>query len=277
MKKVKVLKPVTPGQRFRVVNSGVTITKKTPEKSLTKPLPRTGARSKGTITVRGRGGGHKRMYRVVDFIRHDRMYQPAEIMSIEYDPNRSGNIALIKYEDGEKRYILAPEGIEVGGFVEAGEKAKLVTGNALPLRVIPVGTEIHNIELHVGQGGKMVRTAGQSARVMAKDAGFVQIKLPSGEIRLFAEDSYATIGSVSNSEHAQIVLGKAGASRHLGRRPKVRGTAMPAGVHPHGGGEGRTGTGGPPKTLWGKKAHGVRTRNKKNKSSQYIVKRRNQK
>ena len=270
-------KPTSPGKRgeIRVVHKN--LHKGKPHAPLLEVKSKSGGRNnQGRITVRHIGGGSQSKYRIIDFKRRKDGIE-GRVERLEYDPNRSGNIALIKYEDGEKRYILAPEGIEVGGFVEAGEKAKLVTGNALPLRVIPVGTEIHNSELHVGQGGKMVRTAGQSARVMAKDAGFVQIKLPSGEIRLFAEDSYATIGSVSNSEHAQIVLGKAGASRHLGRRPKVRGTAMPAGVHPHGGGEGRTGTGGPPKTLWGKKAHGVRTRNKKNKSSQYIVKRRNQK
>ena len=275
--KVKALKPVTPGQRGRVVIVGDNLTKKRPEKKLTVPNKSTGARSKGRITVRGRGGGHKRLYRIIDFIRREKQNMLAEVIALEYDPNRSCNIALISYADNEKRYIIAPEGLEIGTKVESGENVKVAVGNAMPLRLVSVGTHVHNVELHLGQGGKMVRSAGQSARVMAKDAGFVQVKLPSGEIRLFSEKNFATIGRVSNAEHSQRVLGKAGVSRYLGFRPKVRGTAMAAGEHPHGGGEGRTGTGRPPRTKWGKKAYGVRTRSKKNKRNPLIVKRRGEK
>lgn len=275
--KIKALKPVSAGQRFRVVLPGVGLTKKRPEKKLTKPHKSTGARSKGTITVRGRGGGHKRMYRMIDFLRHDKCNVVGVVLALEYDPNRSCRIALIEYGDGERRYIIAPEGLEIGGSVESGEKVKIVLGNALPLKMIPIGTQIHNLELNLGQGGRMVRAAGQSGRVMAKDSGFVQVKLPSGEIRLFGEENYATIGRVSNIEHSQEVLGKAGASRYRGLRPKVRGTAMAAGDHPHGGGEGRTGTGRPPRTKWGKKAYGVRTRSKRNRNNPLILKRRGEK
>lgn len=274
---IKTYKPTSPGRRFTALLVNKELSKKRPEKSLTVPLKQKAGRSRGKISVRGRGSGHKRIYRIIDFKRHDKIGTCAEVIAVEYDPNRSANIALVLYEDGEKRYVLAWQGAKVGDKIETGPKVKIRDGNALPLESIPGGSQIYNLELHKGQGARMVRSAGQSAKVMAKEGGMVQVKLPSGEIRLFHQECYATLGQVSNVEHAQVVLGKAGRKRNLGRRPHVRGVAMPAGEHPHGGGEGRTGTGRPPKTPWGKKAHGVRTRKKNKKSNKYIVKTRREK
>ncbi len=268
---IRKYKPTSPGVRQRVTIKTDDLTKKRPEKKLTKPLPKKSARGHGRISVRHRGGRHKRLYRIIDFLRHDKLGVWAEVIALEYDPNRTSNIALLKYEDGEKRYILAPQDLKVGDKILAGPDAKINVGNALPLSAIPVGIGVHNVELYVGQGAKLVRSAGQEAWVMAKDAGKVHVKLPSGEIRLFDERCYATIGKVGNVEHSQRVLGKAGASRHIGRRPQVRGVAMSAGDHPHGGGEGRTGTGRPPKTPWGKLTSKP-TRDKKKKSNSLIVK-----
>ncbi|MCA9392109.1 50S ribosomal protein L2 [candidate division WWE3 bacterium] len=275
--KIKRHKPTSPGQRSRVTVNNKHLSKKRPVKKLTVTLTKHAGRSRGTISVRHQGGGHKRLYRIIDFKRSDKTGVAAEVIALEYDPNRSANIALLKYEDGEVRYILAPKGLMVGASVMSGSSAKIETGNALPLGDIPVGMEVHNVEMSPGQGGKVVRSAGQSARVMAIDEGWVHVKLPSGEVRKFDARCYATIGAVGNSEHAQRVLGKAGASRHLGKRPQVRGTAMAAGDHKHGGGEGRTGTGRVPRTVYGKAAYGKRTRKKNKKSNRYVVKSRRDK
>lgn len=262
--------------RSIVVNKTTNLDRKRPEKSLTVPLKSKTGRSHGRVSVRSRGGGHKRLYRLIDFKRYDKS-GVGIVSALEYDPNRSAHIALITYNDGAKRYIIAPQGLKVGDQVESGPNVKIKPGNALPLGMVPVGTSIHNVEMRPGQGGKIVRGAGQLAKVMAKEEGRVHVKLPSGEVRLFLAECYATVGQVGNIEHSQIVLGKAGGSRHRGIRPSVRGTAMPAGEHPHGGGEGRTGTGRIPKTPWGKLAHGVRTRKPKKLSNKYIVKTRRQK
>ena len=250
------------------------ITKKEPEKSLLVPLKRKAGRSgQGRITVRHRGGGAKRMLRVIDFKR-DKLGVPGRVASIEYDPNRSARIALINYADGEKRYILAPVGLKVGDTIQAGSDAEIRMGNALPLRAIPTGTAIHNIELHRGKGGQLVRSAGASAQLMAKEDSHALVRMPSGEIRRIHIDCYATIGEVGNVDHRHIKLGKAGRRRHLGWRPTVRGSAMSPRDHPHGGGEGRSPVGLPgPKTPWGKPALGYRTRRKK-VSDSMIVKRR---
>ncbi|NTV30628.1 50S ribosomal protein L2 [candidate division WWE3 bacterium] len=273
----KRFKPTSAGRRHRVSLKNGHLSNKGPEKSLIVPLKKNAGRSRGTISVRGQGGGNKRMYRLVDFKRYDKVNISGVVASLEYDPNRSAHIALVVYDDGEKRYILAPKGLQINDAVMNGEGAKVRVGNALPLRDIPVGTEVHNLELNPGQGGKIVRSAGQVARVMAKEGALVHVKLPSGEIRLFNRECYATIGQLSNLEHARKKLGKAGASRHIGRRPKVRGTAMAAGDHPHGGGEGRTGAGRVARTVYGKLAHGVRTRKKNKISNKYIVKSRRKK
>jgi len=269
---IKAQKPVTNGMRFRVNLSTTKELTKPQVKKLLVPIKKTGGRSRGKISVRGRGGGHKRMYRLIDFKRHEKVNVEATVLALEYDPNRSGHIALLEYEDGEKRYIVAPQDLKVGDKVFAGTNVKPRVGNAMPLSKIPLGTEVHNVELNPGGGSKVVRSAGQSARVAAKEGDYATLTLPSGEVRLVPLDCYATIGRVSNSEHSQIVHGKAGAKRHLGRRPKVRGVAMSAGDHPHGGGEGRTGPGRAVRDVWGKVVHGVPTRNKKKKSSRFIVK-----
>lgn len=250
------------------------VTKKEPERSLLVPLKKKAGRSsQGRITVRHRGGGAKRMLRVIDFKR-DKLGVPGRVAAIEYDPNRSARIALINYADGEKRYILAPLGLKVGDTIQAGSDAEIRMGNALPLRAIPTGTAIHNIELHRGKGGQLVRSAGASAQLMAKEDSYAQVRMPSGEIRRIHIDCYATIGEVGNVDHQHIKLGKAGRSRHLGWRPTVRGSAMSPSDHPHGGGEGRAPVGLPgPKTPWGKPALGYRTRRKK-VSDSMIVKRR---
>ena len=273
---IKKLKPVTPTQRFRTVSDFSEITRSEPEKSLLEPLTKSGGRNNlGRITVRRRGGGHKRRYRRIDFKRNKRDI-PAKVASIEYDPNRSARIALLQYADGEKRYILWPAGLQVGAAVLAGENAPFNVGNALPLRAIPLGTLVHNVELVLGKGGQMVRSAGSYAQVMAKEGDYVTLRLPSGEVRMVHRNCYATIGEVGNSEHENIVSGKAGRTRWLGRRPKVRGVAMNPIDHPHGGGEGRTSGGRHPCTPWGKPTKGYKTRTRK-PSDAFIVRRRGKK
>lgn len=275
---IRILKATTNGQRNMSVLKFDEITKKTPHKALTSDLKKSGGRNnKGRITVRSRGGGAKRRYRIIDF-RRNKDDIPAKVQAIEYDPNRTANIALLAYADGEKRYILAPKGLKVGDVVESGADADIKPGNALPLINIPVGTVIHNIELKAGKGGILVRSAGAGAQLMAKEGGFATIKLPSGEVRLVHVNCKATVGTVGNAEHELLTIGKAGKTRYMGRRPHVRGSAMNPVDHPHGGGEGRAPIGRPaPSTPWGKKAHGVKTRRKKNASSKYIVRRRNEK
>lgn len=275
---IRILKATTNGQRNMSVLKFDEITKKTPHKALTNDLKKSGGRNnKGRITVRSRGGGAKRRYRIIDF-RRNKDDIPSKVQAIEYDPNRTANIALLAYADGEKRYILAPKGLKVGDVVESGADADIKPGNALPLINIPVGTVIHNIELKAGKGGILVRSAGAGAQLMAKEAGFATIKLPSGEVRLVYVNCKATVGTVGNAEHELLTTGKAGKTRYMGRRPRVRGSAMNPVDHPHGGGEGRAPIGRPaPSTPWGKKAHGVKTRRKKNASSKYIVRRRNEK
>ncbi|MDR7401401.1 MAG: 50S ribosomal protein L2 [Armatimonadota bacterium] len=271
---IKKFKPVTPGRRFFTVSTFEEITKEEPEPSLLEPLRKTGGRNvQGRVTVRHRGGGHKRHYRIVDF-RRDKDGIPARVVAIEYDPNRSARLALLQYADGEKRYILAPEGLQVGDTVMSGPDAEIKPGNALPLRAIPVGTLVHNIELVPGKGGQLVRAAGAAAQVMAKEGDYAHIRLPSGEVRLIRLECKATVGQVGNVEHSAISLGKAGRSRWLGRRPAVRGVAMDPASHPHGGGEGRSPIGMPgPVSPWGKPTLGAKTRKRK-PSDKFIVKRR---
>jgi len=273
---LKKYKPTSPGRRFMTVSDFVTITKRRPEKKLTEALKRSGGRNgNGRITVRHRGGGHKRRYRAIDFKR-DKADVPAKVAAIEYDPNRSARIALLHYADGDKRYILAPVHLVVGDTVMAGEKAEIRPGNCLKLRNIPLGTELHNLELKLGKGGQLVRSAGGSAQLLAKEGAYAQIRLPSGEVRMVHLDCRATVGQVSNPEHDTQSIGKAGRTRWMGRRPKVRGVAMNPVDHPHGGGEGRTSGGRHPVTPWGVPTKGHRTR--KNKSTdQYIVRRRRRK
>jgi len=270
---VRKLKPTSPGRRFQIVDDFSDITKTEPEKSLLKALPKKAGRSRGRVSVRHKGGGHKRLYRIIDFKR-DKDGIPAKVAAIEYDPNRSARIALLHYRDGEKRYILAPDGLKVGDVVESGPEADIKVGNCLPLARIPLGTVIHNIELHPGRGGQLVRGAGTSAQIMAKEGDYVNVKLPSGETRLFKATCRATIGQVGNLEHELISIGKAGRSRWKGIRPTVRGVAMNPVDHPHGGGEGRSGPGRNPVTPWGKPALGQKTRKKKKASDRFIVSKR---
>jgi large subunit ribosomal protein L2 len=271
---VKVYKPTSAGRRGMTGYTFEEITKSKPEWSLTEALRRRGGRNNmGRLTVRHRGGGHKRRYRIIDFKRN-KFDCAAAVIAIEYDPNRSARIALLQYEDGEKRYIIAPLGLKVGDKVANGERAELRPGNALFIRDIPVGTQIHNIELLPGEGGQMARSAGVSAQLLAKEGVYAQVRLPSGEVRLVHERCMATIGQVGNTDHGNIKIGKAGRNRWLGWRPSVRGIAMDPGGHPHGGGEGRSGIGMPgPKTPWGKPALGKRTRNNK-RTDRFIVRRR---
>ena len=272
---VKSVKPTTPGQRQKSVSTFEEVTRSRPEKSLIKPIKKSGGRNnKGRITSRRRGGGHKRRYRVIDFKRN-KYDIPAKVASIEYDPNRSSRIALLHYVDGEKRYILAPYGIKVGDEVISSlAKAPLKIGNSLPLLKIPSGLFVHNVELIHGKGAQMVRSAGAGAQVLAKDSGMVTLKLPSGEVRMFDERCMATIGEVGNKSHEAVKLGKAGRSRWLGRRPKVRGVAMNPVDHPMGGGEGKSSGGRHPTTPWGKPTKGYKTRKKNNPSDRFITKRR---
>lgn len=273
---IKKLKPVTPGQRFRTVSDFAELTASTPEKSLLEPLKKSGGRNnRGRVTAFQRGGGHKRRYRVIDFKR-DKLNIPARVATIEYDPNRSGRIALLFYADGEKRYILWPNGLKVGDTVVAGEDVAFNVGNALPLGQIPLGTLVHNVELQLGRGGQMARSAGSYAQVMAKEGDYVTLRLPSGEVRMVHRRCFATIGEMGNATHENVIIGKAGKSRWLGRRPHVRGVAMNPFDHPHGGGEGRTSGGRHPCTPWGKPTKGYKTR-KKQPSDAFIVRRRNAK
>jgi large subunit ribosomal protein L2 len=271
---IKKYKPITPGRRFMtVIDYSQYVTKEEPEKSLTKPKKqKAGRNNQGKITVRHRGGGNKRKYRIVDFYRRDKDGIPGVVKAIEYDPNRTAFIALVVYKDGEKRYILAPEGIKVGDEIMSGPNASIKPGNALPMKNIPEGIPIHNLEIIPGKGGQLVRAAGTQAVILSKDENWVYVQLPSGEIRKFNPNCYATIGQVSNVDHENVVLGKAGRSRWMGIKPTVRGTAMNPVDHPHGGGEGRT-KGKIPKTPWGKLAKGVKTRSPRKPSSAFIVKR----
>lgn len=270
---IKKFKPTSPGRRFVTVSTFEELTTTEPEKSLVKPLKKSGGRNaKGRLTVRHRGGGHKRKFRIIDFKRNKDGI-PAKVASIEYDPNRSARIALINYADGEKRYILAPVGLKMGQQIESGPESDIKPGNTLALRNIPMGTMIHNLELHPGAGGQLVRSAGTSAQLMAKEGKYAHIRMPSGEMRLLLQDCRATIGQVGNVDHENITVGKAGRSRWLGIRPTVRGVVMNPVDHPHGGGEGRSPIGRNPVTPWGKPALGARTRKKKS-SDRLIVKRR---
>jgi large subunit ribosomal protein L2 len=272
---IRKYKPTSPARRSMSVSTFEEITKKKPEKRLIEPLKKhAGRNNRGRITTRHRGGGAKRFYRIIDFKRN-KIGVPARVAAIEYDPNRSARIALLFYADGDKRYILAPLGVRVNDTVVSGPEAPIRTGNALPLANIPTGTQIHNIELYPGKGGQMVRSAGTSAQLMAKVGDYAQIRMPSGEVRLVLLTCMATLGQVGNVDHENIQIGKAGRSRHMGRRPTVRGSVMNPRDHPHGGGEGKAPIGGQPKTKWGKPAF-QRTRNSKRTDSM-IVRRRPQK
>jgi len=267
---IKKYKPTTSSQRFKTVTDYSVLTKKEPEKSLLAPLKSKGGRNNnGRITMRRRGGGHKRRYRLVDFKR-DKNGVPAKIVSIEYDPNRSAFISLLNYADGEKRYILTPNGIKVGDKVVSGEDASIHVGNALPLDKIPTGVFVHNIEMTRGKGGQIARSAGAYAQLMAKEGDKVLLRMPSGEVRKVRKECYATIGQISNIDHGNVKIGKAGRSRWLGRRPKVRGVVMNPVDHPHGGGEGRTSGGRHPVTPWGKPTKGYKTRKKKHSDKDIV-------
>ena len=275
---IKKFKPTSPARRFMTVSDFAEITKTTPERSLIESLKKNAGRnSYGRITVRHRGGGNRRKYRIIDFKRNkDGM--PATVIGIEYDPNRTANIALIQYEDGTKSYIIAPQGLTDGHIVVSGEGADIKPGNALFLKDIPVGTLIHNIELYPGKGGQLVRTAGAYAQLMAKEGAYAQVRLPSGEVRMVRLECKATIGIVGNQQHENISIGKAGRKRHMGWRPTVRGVVMNPNDHPHGGGEGKSPIGRPaPVTPWGKPALGLKTRKHKNRTDKFIIKRRNDK
>ena len=271
---IRKYKPTSAGRRFGSVSTFAEITKTEPEKSLTRPLKKSGGRNhRGKVTARHRGGGHKRLYRIIDFKR-DKLDIPGRVDAIEYDPNRSARIALIVYRDGEKRYMLAPLGLEVGTEIIAADAADIRVGNAMKLRNIPVGTQVHAIELQPGKGAQLVRSAGVGAQLMAKEGKYAQIRLPSGETRLVLLECRATIGAVGNNDHENISLGKAGRSRHLGIRPHVRGVTMNPRDHPHGGGEGKAPVGrSGPMTPWGKPALGYKTRRNK-ATDKYIVKKR---
>ncbi|EOT28713.1 50S ribosomal protein L2 [Eubacterium sp. 14-2] len=273
---IKTYNPYTPSRRNMTSSDFAEITKKTPEKSLLVSLQkRSGRNNQGKITVRHRGGGSRRKYRIIDFKRNKKDGIPATVIGIEYDPNRTANIALICYADGEKAYIIAPEGLTDGMKLMNGPEAEIKTGNCLPLENIPVGTQVHNIELHPGKGGQLVRSAGNSAQLMAKEGKYATLRLPSGEMRMVPINCRATIGVVGNTDHNLVKIGKAGRKRHMGIRPTVRGSVMNPNDHPHGGGEGKTGIGRPgPSTPWGKPALGLKTRKKNKASNKLIVRRR---
>jgi len=274
---IKKFKPTTPGQRFKSVADFSQLTKKRPEKRLTEPNPKKAGRNNhGRITMRRRGGGHKRLYRIIDF-RRNKDGVPGTVRALEYDPNRSARIALIVYVDGDKRYIIAPEKLEVGMSVNSGPEAEYQVGNCLPLEKIPLGTLVHNVEMTPGRGGKMARSAGNSCQVLGKEGAYVALRLPSGEMRRVPRTCRATIGEVGNDEHNNISLGKGGRSRWLGRRPKVRGVVMNPVDHPHGGGEGRTSGGRHPVTPWGVPTKGYKTRKKNHRTDKYIIRRRGKK
>jgi len=271
---IRKFKPVTPGTRFMSVSTFEEITKTVPEKSLTVSLKKSGGRNNlGRVTARHRGGGHKRKYRIIDFKR-DKFGVPAKVFSIEYDPNRSARIALLHYADGEKRYILAPDGLKVGDTVQSGPGSEIKVGNALKLKDIPLGSFVHNVELKPGKGGQLGRSAGASLQLMAKEGKYATLKMPSGEVRMISLECMATYGTVGNADHLNISLGKAGRSRWLGRRPHTRGVAMNPVDHPMGGGEGKTSGGGHPVSPWGQPAKGLKTRKKKKESNKYIIRRR---
>ena len=270
---IKQYNPTSPGRRFATTLTFDEITKHRPEKSLTAPMRKSGGRNnKGRITSWWRGGGHKRRYRIIDFKR-DKAGVPAKVAAVEYDPNRSARIALLHYADGDKRYILCPDGLNVGTTIVAGESADILPGNCLPLRAIPAGTVIHNIELKRGKGGQLVRSAGTAAQLVAKETEYAQVKLPSGEVRKVHVECFATVGQVGNIEHKNVSYGKAGRTRWLGRKPHNRGVVMNPVDHPHGGGEGKTSGGRHPVTPWGKPTKGAKTRNNK-RTDGFIVKRR---
>ena len=273
---IKIYKPTSPGRRGMTVSAFEEITCTEPEKSLLEPVKKNAGRNVyGRITVRHRGGGNRRKYRVIDF-RRDKDGVPARVATIEYDPNRTANIALLQYADGEKRYILAPYGLKVGDAIMSGQGADIKPGNALYLKDIPLGTLIHNIELTPGKGGQLVRSAGGSAQLMAKEGAYAQVRLPSGEVRMVLQNVKATIGQVGNIDQENVSIGKAGKKRHLGIRPTVRGSVMNPVDHPHGGGEGKSPIGRPgPVTPWGKPTLGYKTRKTKKASDKYIVRRRN--
>lgn len=271
---IRKINPTSPGQRGMTRSDYQEITTSTPEKSLLKPIKKhSGRNNTGRITCRHKGGGSKQAYRIIDFKR-EKFGIPATVKTIEYDPNRNVRISLVFYADGEKRYILTPDGLGVGDVIVSGPDAQIQNGNALPLELIPLGTIIHNIELVAGKGGIMVRSAGNSAQLMAKEGNYVTIKLPSSEMRMVRKECLATIGALGNAEYKNLKVGKAGRKRHLGIKPTVRGVTMNPCDHPHGGGEGKTGPGGNPKTPWGKPALGAKTRNPKKMSSKLIVRRR---
>lgn len=274
---IKKFKPSTPAQRFKSVSVFTDLTKKRPEKHLTLPNPKKAGRNNtGRITMRRRGGGHKRLYRIVDF-RREKDGIPGRVAALEYDPNRSARIALIVYADGEKRYIIAPKELEVGTTIFSGPEAEFQIGNCTPLQQIPLGTIVHNVEMVPGKGGQIARAAGNGCQILAKEGKFAVLRLPSGEMRRIPIICRATIGQVGNDDHNNISLGKAGRSRWLGRRPKVRGVVMNPVDHPHGGGEGRTSGGRHPVSPWGMPTKGYRTRKKNHRSDKYIIRRRNAK
>lgn len=271
---IKNYKPMTAGTRFKTSLDFSELTKNNPEKKLSKGLNSKGGRGAGgRISVRRRGGGHKRKYRIIDFKR-DNFGIPGKVVSVEYDPNRSANIALVVYKDGDKRYIISPKGLGVGTIVESGPKAPLEIGNALPLEYIPVGIQVHNVELQLGKGGQLVRSAGSSATIVAKEGDYATLRLPSGEMRMVFKKCIATLGIVGNEDHMNVSIGKAGRARWLGKRPKVRGVAMNPIDHPHGGGEGKSSGGRHPVSPWGQPTKGYKTRKKRKYSTKFIVKKR---
>lgn len=271
----KKYRPYTPSRRFMTTSDFGEVTKTEPEKSLIVPMKKSGGRNnRGRITSRFRGGGHKRRYRLVDFKRRDKESVPAKVAGIEYDPNRSANLALLHYVDGEKRYVIAPERLRVGSTIVAGADAEPVVGNALPLRFIPVGGVVHAVELVPGKGAQLGRSAGTSIQIQGRDGAYVTLRLPSGELRRVHGECYATVGSVGNAEHKNLVVGKAGRKRWLGRKPHQRGRSMNPVDHPHGGGEGRSTSGRPPVSPWGQQAKGLKTRGQRKTSSRFIVRRR---
>ncbi|MBP1610625.1 MAG: ribosomal protein [Acidobacteria bacterium] len=273
---IKTYRPTSPAIRFRTTLENSELSKERPLKKLSAYKQRiSGRNNKGRLTIRHRGGGHRKLYRIVDF-RRDKHEIPAKVVALEYDPNRSARIALLSYADGEKRYILAPNGLAVGATVIASDSADILIGNALPLKNIPLGTMIHNIEIKKGKGGQLARAAGMAAQLLAKEAGYAQIKFPSGETRMIHQDCFATIGQVGNLDHENVSIGKAGRSRWLGKRPTVRGVVMNPIDHPHGGGEGKTSGGRHPVSPWGLPTKGYKTRNNK-RTQRFIIKRRGKK
>lgn len=274
----KHYRPYTPSRRAMTTADFDEVTRSTPEKSLVRPIKRSGGRNHhGRITSRFRGGGHKRRYRVIDFRRRDKEGVPAKVAAVEYDPNRSARIALLHYVDGEKRYIVAPDKLTVGATIVSGPESEPEVGNAMPLRFIPVGAVVHAVEMVPGKGAQLARSAGTSIQIQGRDGSYVTVRMPSGELRRLHGECYATIGVVGNSDHKNIVLGKAGRSRWLGRKPHQRGRAMNPVDHPHGGGEGRSTGGRPPVSPWGQQSKGLKTRNRRKVSSRFIVRRRKEK